>query len=320
MSDQHRQRLRRRVASKQPSSSFALTIDELTLTGFDPSDRHRIGDAAQAELSRLFERERPGQLTTGARLDRVDAGNFTIAAGARAETTGVNLAGAIHRSVIGQTSGSSSRRGVVARQNNDDRPPPIERTMEVQPARFFSDAYAVPECDAGQVYDAGWRRCRPPICSDFSIDQARQYVIRKLSETGKYVPRLAAAIRRGRFARFFPTALEEELTKGAMTVVSKLKAGTITFVCPAMVSGAETDGTAINLPLFAAAGSPPWSQTLLGNVSLHEGLHLICSNLPSRPGTDPYGNAAKVGGDPASAMHPDLVPIMTAFPLHLPKW
>jgi hypothetical protein len=86
------------------------------------------------------------------------------------------------------------------------------------------------------------------------------------------------------------------------------------------VAVAQTDGSAVKLPLFPAHGSPPWSQTLLGNVTLHECLHLVCTNLPSQPGTDPYGHAADFGGDPGSAMHPDLVPIMTAFPLHLPKW
>jgi hypothetical protein len=86
------------------------------------------------------------------------------------------------------------------------------------------------------------------------------------------------------------------------------------------VAVAQTDGSAVKLPLFPAHGSPPWSQTLLGNVSLHECLHLVCTNLPSQPGTDPYENAVKFGGDPGSAMHPDLAPIMTAFPLHLPKW
>ena len=121
----------------------------MTLSGFDPSDRHRIGDATQAELSRLFERERPQRLTTGARLDRVDAGSFTIVAGAPAERTGITLAGAIHRTLIGQVAGSSSRRGVVARQSDTDRLPPVERPMEVQPRRGWSEGEYVRECDTG---------------------------------------------------------------------------------------------------------------------------------------------------------------------------
>lgn len=318
MSVAHRERHRRRAASMP--SPLALTIDELTLSGFDPSDRHRIGDATRTELARLFERERPQHVTTGGRVDRVDAGGFTVAAGSRPEITGVNIAGAIHRSVMAQTGSESSSRNFVARQDDTDRIPPIERTMEVQPLHVWSEGEYVRECDAGQVYDPNWRRCRPPMCSDFDMEQVRQYVMRKLGETSKWVGPFAAAIRRGRFARFFPAAIEKELTAGAAKVISKLKAGTIPIVCTGKVAVAQTDGASVKLPLFPAPGSPAWSQTLLGNVTLHECLHLVCSNLPSQPGTDPYGHAADFGGDPASAMHPDLAPIMTAFPLHLPKW
>lgn len=225
------------------------------------------------------------------------------------------------RARVPQTYGSSVPVGTVLGRQSDDRIPPIERNFEVAPHVVRMDAFAVPECDRGQTYDPDLRKCRPFMCKDFDLNAARRFVIAKLGETSKYVPPLAAAIRRGRFATFFPRALEDELKAGAAAVISKLREGAIKIECSNKVAGAQaTDGNQVLLPVFATQGSPPWSQELLNRVVLHECLHLICTNLPSQPGKDPYENAAKMGLDPGSAMHADLGPIMTPFPNHFPKW
>jgi hypothetical protein len=86
-----------------------LHIEELVLDGFDPRDRHRIGDAVERELKRLVIEHGvpPGLIanSSGWNVDRLNAGEFGVAPGARAESTGAQVARAVFNR-IGQTRSS----------------------------------------------------------------------------------------------------------------------------------------------------------------------------------------------------------------------
>jgi hypothetical protein len=74
-----------------------LHIDELVLHGFAPGDRLRIADAVQVELARLFtDGGVPPALTSGVAVDRMNAGAFHTAIGARPEATGAGIAQAVY--------------------------------------------------------------------------------------------------------------------------------------------------------------------------------------------------------------------------------
>lgn len=76
--------------------SIHLHIDELVLDGFAPGDRHRIGDAMQLELARLFtEEQTPPGLAKSAALERLNGGTFQTTRAARPEVTGAQLARAV---------------------------------------------------------------------------------------------------------------------------------------------------------------------------------------------------------------------------------
>ena len=79
-----------------------LVIDELVLHGFDPRHRHAIGDAVQAELTRLM----AGHASGGERhqpmvLDEVDAGAMAAAPGRSGGDLGRDIARAIAGAVPG---------------------------------------------------------------------------------------------------------------------------------------------------------------------------------------------------------------------------
>ena len=77
-------------------SAIHLHIEELVLHGFAPSDRHRIGDAMQQELARLFtEKQLPPSLTKNAEIDRLNGGTLQMMPGSRPETTGAQVARAV---------------------------------------------------------------------------------------------------------------------------------------------------------------------------------------------------------------------------------
>jgi hypothetical protein len=77
-------------------SPIHLHIEELVLHGFPSGDRHRIGEAVQRELTRLFTDEQtPPALTKSAEIDRLNAGSFQTAGTARPEATGAQVARAV---------------------------------------------------------------------------------------------------------------------------------------------------------------------------------------------------------------------------------
>lgn len=73
-----------------------LHVEELVLHGFPSSDRHRIGEAMQRELTRLFTEGRtPPALTKSAEIDRLNGGSFQTTGTARPEATGAQVARAV---------------------------------------------------------------------------------------------------------------------------------------------------------------------------------------------------------------------------------
>jgi hypothetical protein len=77
-------------------SSIHLHIEELVLDGFPSSDRHRIGESLQLELTRLFTEEAtPPALAKSAEIDRLDGGTFQMTPAPRPEATGAQVARAV---------------------------------------------------------------------------------------------------------------------------------------------------------------------------------------------------------------------------------
>jgi hypothetical protein len=77
-------------------SPIHLHIEELVLHGFAPGDRHRIGDAMQHELARLFtEKQTPPVLAKSTEIERLNGGTFQMTAAPRPEATGTQVARAV---------------------------------------------------------------------------------------------------------------------------------------------------------------------------------------------------------------------------------
>jgi hypothetical protein len=80
-------------------SPIHLHIEELVLHGFPSDDRHRIGEAVQRELTRLFtEQQLPPGLTKSTEIDRLNGGTFQMTGAPRPESTGTQIA----RTVFGE--------------------------------------------------------------------------------------------------------------------------------------------------------------------------------------------------------------------------
>lgn len=75
-----------------------LRIDELILHGFAARDRHRIAAAIERELLRLITQQGFQSLTTmPANTDRLDAGSFQLAEGAKPQILGRRVAQHVFR-------------------------------------------------------------------------------------------------------------------------------------------------------------------------------------------------------------------------------
>jgi hypothetical protein len=79
------------------AADVELHIEELVLTGFAESDRHRIGDAVEHELARLLRQN--GLQGNSAAVDLVNAGRFKVARGARAQEIGRQIAQTVYGNI-----------------------------------------------------------------------------------------------------------------------------------------------------------------------------------------------------------------------------
>jgi hypothetical protein len=78
-----------------------LHIEELVLHGLPPADRHRIGDAVQRELLRLFTAQvGMSPPAKDISVGHVQAPPLIVTPGSRAEEIGVQVARAIHASLM----------------------------------------------------------------------------------------------------------------------------------------------------------------------------------------------------------------------------
>lgn len=74
-----------------------LHIDELVLQGFLPGNRHRIVQAVERELTRLFsEQGAPPSLSQGGSFDQWEGGTFTMAPNANATSIGTQIAQTVY--------------------------------------------------------------------------------------------------------------------------------------------------------------------------------------------------------------------------------
>lgn len=81
--------------SNASTERWEFHIDELVLHGFAPADRHRIGDAVQAELTRLA--SEPGQQNASSlSIERLGGIHFRVAKDGKAKEVGEQLARAIY--------------------------------------------------------------------------------------------------------------------------------------------------------------------------------------------------------------------------------
>jgi len=80
--------------------NIELHIDELVLRGFAAGDRMQIAEALQTELTNLLMRD---SAATGMRqslnIDRIHAGSFQVARGAKPAAIGAQLAQSVYRQV-----------------------------------------------------------------------------------------------------------------------------------------------------------------------------------------------------------------------------
>jgi hypothetical protein len=77
--------------------SLEIHIEELVLHGFAPGDRHRIGEAVERELVRLFtDQGVPASLSQGSDVARLDGGDFNVVAGSKPQEIGVQVAQALY--------------------------------------------------------------------------------------------------------------------------------------------------------------------------------------------------------------------------------
>jgi hypothetical protein len=78
------------------SAEIEVHIESLVLHGFSPLERYRVAEAVRLELARLL-REGGVPLERAGEVARLDAGAFTVAAGAGAEQVGAQVARAVYR-------------------------------------------------------------------------------------------------------------------------------------------------------------------------------------------------------------------------------
>ena len=86
------------VPGRSVASSVAMTIEQLTLDGFDGVDRFEVGRSMERELARLIsDNGFPASFSDRSTIDRLDVGELRIEEGAGAGRIGREIARAIYR-------------------------------------------------------------------------------------------------------------------------------------------------------------------------------------------------------------------------------
>ncbi len=94
-----RQTSREKRETRNENHFVVISIDELVLEGFAPSEKYRIGDAVQRELERLFSQPTPAaELISHDARDDVDAGAFAMNT-TRGDVIGAHIAQAVFASL-----------------------------------------------------------------------------------------------------------------------------------------------------------------------------------------------------------------------------
>jgi hypothetical protein len=89
-----------------PARELEIHIEEVVLRNFSPGDRSHIGDAFESELANLVKQHGLSTTTSSISIDRLDAGSFKVAPGAKAQTVG----GQVAKALFGQLSPASQKR------------------------------------------------------------------------------------------------------------------------------------------------------------------------------------------------------------------
>ena len=87
-------------ATRSPSPSIQLHIDELVLHGFAPADRYRIAEAVQVGLTRLFaEQGVSAALRQGGEASRLKADAINVTPSMPAGAIGLQVARSVYGSL-----------------------------------------------------------------------------------------------------------------------------------------------------------------------------------------------------------------------------
>jgi hypothetical protein len=80
--------------------NIELHIEKLMLDGFSPSDRHRIGEAVELELTRLFtEQGISHSMSKGGEFTHLDGGQFNVAPNSKAGVIGSQVAQSVYKNM-----------------------------------------------------------------------------------------------------------------------------------------------------------------------------------------------------------------------------
>jgi hypothetical protein len=75
-----------------------LHIEEVVLTGADPSARYAVEEALHSHLAALFARQ-PPSLTESAVVDRLDVGDLRVPMQSAPQTLGAEIARSVHSGI-----------------------------------------------------------------------------------------------------------------------------------------------------------------------------------------------------------------------------
>jgi hypothetical protein len=80
-------------------TQIELHIEEVVLTGADPSARYAVTEALHSHLAALFASE-PPSLTESVAVDRLDMGNMRVPMQAAPQALGAEIARSVHSGII----------------------------------------------------------------------------------------------------------------------------------------------------------------------------------------------------------------------------